>query len=65
MADHCQSRECISFAGIITLGFNEGRYKIGGVGNESFGGLVDRGYSEDGIFSDIGVPMLEARSGGA
>ena len=40
MADHCQSCEGISFAGIVALSFEEGLYEIRGVRNKYLRGVV-------------------------
>lgn len=36
--------------------------EFGGVGDEMFEFAVDGVYGEDGVFTDVGVSMLEARS---
>lgn len=62
---HCaESCKGIPLARVVTLALKKSLEKFRSVGNQDLGKMVYRRNGEDGILPNIGVSMLQTRSGG-
>ena len=61
---HCaKSRKRIPLARVITFAFEECLEQFRSVGNQDLRKVIYRGNSEDGVLANVGMSMLQTRSG--
>lgn len=61
---HCtESRKCIPLARVVTFAFEKCLEEFRSVGNQDLRKVIYGGDGEGGVLADVGVSMLQTRSG--